>query len=290
MKINKLKEEINLWLNDYFDKKGSYNKIIYDAMKYSIEVGGKRIRPILMLSTYNIYKENYRRIIPIAAALEMIHTYSLIHDDLPAMDNDDLRRGKPTNHKIYGEAIAILAGDGLLNEAMNLLFHYCLANPQKHIIEACKVLSMASGVEGMIGGQVVDIISEGKNISEEQLSYMHSRKTGALIKGAIVSGAILGEAEEKDIKLLCEFGEKLGLAFQIKDDILDVIGDVKVLGKKVNSDKDNNKTTFISKYGLDKCNNRCEQLTKECLQILDSLGKNTSNLKEITSFLLKRES
>lgn len=290
MKINKLKEEINLWLNDYFDKKGSYNKIIYDAMKYSIEVGGKRIRPILMLSTYNIYKENYRRIIPIAAALEMIHTYSLIHDDLPAMDNDDLRRGKPTNHKMYGEAIAILAGDGLLNEAMNLLFNYCLANPQKHIIEACKVLSMASGVEGMIGGQVVDIISEGKNISEEQLSYMHSRKTGALIKGAIVSGAILGEAEEKDIKLLCEFGEKLGLAFQIKDDILDVIGDVKVLGKKVNSDKDNNKTTFISKYGLDKCNNRCEQLTEECLQILDSLGKNTSNLKEITSFLLKRES
>lgn len=290
MKINKLKEEINLWLNDYFDKKGSYNKIIYDAMKYSIEVGGKRIRPILMLSTYNIYKENYRRIIPIAAALEMIHTYSLIHDDLPAMDNDDLRRGKPTNHKMYGEAIAILAGDGLLNEAMNLLFDYCLANPQKRIIEACKVLSMASGVEGMIGGQVVDIISEGKNISEEQLSYMHSRKTGALIKGAIVSGAILGEAEEKDIKLLCEFGEKLGLAFQIKDDILDVIGDVKVLGKKVNSDKDNNKTTFISKYGLDKCNNRCEQLTEECLQILNSLGKNTSNLKEITSFLLKRES
>lgn len=289
MKINKLKEEINLWLTDYFYEKGSYNKIIYDAMKYSTEIGGKRIRPILMLCTYNIYKENYRGIMPIAAALEMIHTYSLIHDDLPAMDNDDLRRGKPTNHKIYGEAIAILAGDGLLNEAMNLLFDYCLANPQKRIIEACRVVSMASGVEGMIGGQVVDIISEGKNISEEQLCYMHSRKTGALIKGAIISGAILGEAEEKDIKLLCEFGEKLGLAFQIKDDILDVIGDVKVLGKKVNSDEDNNKTTFISKYGLDKCKNRCEQLTEECLQILDILGKNTSNLKEITSFLLKRE-
>lgn len=289
MTINKLKEEMNLWLTDYFDEKGSYNKIIYDAMKYSIEVGGKRIRPILMLCTYNIYKENYREIMPVAAALEMIHTYSLIHDDLPAMDNDDLRRGKPTNHKIYGDAIAILAGDGLLNESMNLLFDYCLTNPQKHIIEACRVVSMASGVEGMIGGQVVDIISEGKNISEEQLSYMHSRKTGALIKGSIISGAILAEAEENDIKLLGEFGEKLGLAFQIKDDILDVIGDVKVLGKKVNSDKDKNKTTFISKYGLDKCKDRCEQLTEECLQILDSLGKNTSNLKEITSFLLKRE-
>ncbi|MCY6354080.1 polyprenyl synthetase family protein [Clostridium sp. ZS2-4] len=287
--MNKLKKEMNLWLNDYFDKKGSYNKIIYDAMKYSIEVGGKRIRPILMLFTYNTYKEDYREIIPVAAALEMIHTYSLIHDDLPAMDNDDLRRGKPTNHKVYGDAIAILAGDGLLNEAMNLLFDYCLLNPQKHIIEACRVVSMASGVEGMIGGQVVDIMSEGKNISEEKLSYMHSRKTGALIKGAIISGAILGEAEEKDVKLLSEFGEKLGLAFQIKDDILDVVGDVKVLGKKVNSDKDNNKTTFISKYGLDKCKNMCEQLTEECLQILDSLGKNTSNLKEITSFLLKRE-
>lgn len=290
MKINKLKEEINLWLAEYFDEKGSYNKIIYDAMKYSIEVGGKRIRPILMFFTYNIYKENYREIMPVAAALEMIHTYSLIHDDLPAMDNDDLRRGKPTNHKIYGEAMAILAGDGLLNEAMNLLFDYCLANPQKRIIEACRVLSMGSGVEGMIGGQVVDIISEGKSISEEQLHYMHSRKTGALIKGAIISGAILGGAEEKDIKILHEFGEKLGLAFQIKDDILDVIGDAEVMGKKANSDKDNNKTTFISKYGLDKCKDICEQLTEECLQILDSLGKNTSNLKEITSFLLKRES
>ncbi|MCY6370311.1 polyprenyl synthetase family protein [Clostridium ganghwense] len=289
MEINKLKEEINLWLQEYFDNKGSYNKIIYDAMKYSIEVGGKRIRPILMICTYNIYKDNYKEIIPLASALEMIHTYSLIHDDLPAMDDDDLRRGKPTNHKVFGEAIAILAGDGLLNEAMNVLFDYCTVNSQKHIIEACRTISKASGVEGMIGGQVVDVISEGKKISEEQLSYMHSKKTGELIKSAIISGAILGEAKNKDIKLLCEFGKKLGLAFQIKDDILDIVGDSKILGKKINSDNDNDKITFVSKFGLEECKEMCKQLTNECLKILDNIGKDTSNLKDITHFLLKRE-
>ncbi|MCY6959970.1 polyprenyl synthetase family protein [Clostridium sp. ZC22-4] len=287
--MNGVKQEINKWLKIYFKDKGTYNKLIYDAMDYSIEVGGKRIRPILMILTYSMYNKNYKEILPVSCALEMIHTYSLIHDDLPAMDNDDLRRGKPTNHKVFGEAIAILAGDGLLNESFNILFGYCLNNPQKSVIEACKLISNASGVEGMIGGQVVDIISEGKTIKEEQLNYMHSKKTGELIKAAILSGAILGEADNKDIELLTEYSEKLGLAFQIKDDILDVIGDKNILGKNINSDCEKEKTTFITKYGLEECKKRCKVLTDECLLILDSITKDTKYLKDITLFLLDRE-
>ncbi|WMJ81864.1 polyprenyl synthetase family protein [Clostridium sp. MB40-C1] len=287
--MNNIKQEINKWLKNYFKDKGTYNKLIYESMDYSIEVGGKRIRPILMILTYSMYNKNYKEILPISCALEMIHTYSLIHDDLPAMDNDDLRRGKPTNHKVFGEAIAILAGDGLLNEAFNILFGYCFNNPQKNVIEACKLISNASGVEGMIGGQVVDIISEGKTIEEEQLNYMHSKKTGELIKAAILSGAILGKADNKDIELLTEYSEKLGLAFQIKDDILDVIGDKNILGKNINSDCEKEKTTFITKYGLEKCKKRCKTLTDECLAILDNISKDTKYLEDITLFLLNRE-
>ncbi|MFU0823812.1 polyprenyl synthetase family protein [Clostridium sp.] len=288
MDISRLKIEINDWLEKYFEGKGSYNRLIYEAMEYSIKVGGKRIRPILMLCTANIYKDDYECFMPIACALEMIHTYSLIHDDLPCMDNDDLRRGKPTNHKVYGEAIAVLAGDGLLNEAMNIMFELCLKGGKKEL-EACSIISKSAGVEGMIGGQVVDIISEGKEISDEQLFYMHEHKTGKLIKAAIVAGAILGGAKEEDIRTLSIFGEKLGLAFQIKDDILDVIGNTKTLGKNINSDKNNNKTNFVSKFGLKKCEEMCKSLTDESLSLLDRIYGNTENLKNITLFLLERE-
>ncbi|KEI07095.1 polyprenyl synthetase family protein [Clostridium botulinum] len=288
MDINMLKIEINKWLNDYFKNKGSYNKLLYDSMKYSIEVGGKRIRPILMLSTYSIYKDNYKDIMPMACAIEMIHTYSLIHDDLPGMDNDDLRRGKPTNHKIFGEAIAILAGDGLLNEAMNIMFNYSLDH-DKIALMASKVISEAAGAEGMIGGQVVDIISEGQKISIDKLKYMHKNKTGQLIKSSIIAGAILGGACKEEIEILDEFGSKLGLAFQIKDDILDVIGDSKVLGKEVHKDDENNKTTFISCFGLEKCKELCVELTDQCIKLLSSIGKDTKQLENIALFLMKRE-
>ena len=223
MKFNEMKKEINEVLLNYFSDKGTYNKVIYDSASYSLNIGGKRIRPILMLLTYSMYKENWRDILEFSSAIEMIHTYSLIHDDLPCMDNDDLRRGKPTNHKVYGENIAVLAGDTLLNEAMNLMMKFSLKNGEKSLVAAEKIAS-AAGPDGMIGGQVVDIINEGKKISEDELKYMHMKKTGALIKVSIVSGAILGEAPEDDIKKLEKFGENLGLAFQIKDDILDVIG------------------------------------------------------------------
>ena len=197
--MNRMKAEIEENLKGYFDKSYSYNKKIYEAQSYSLNVGGKRIRPILMLLTYSLYKNNYSSIMAMAMAIEMIHTYSLIHDDLPAMDNDELRRGKPTNHKVYGEAMAILAGDALLNEAMSLMINYSLKNGE-NALRATKIIAESSGSEGMIGGQVVDILNENnKNISEEELKYMHSKKTGELIKASIVAGAIL--ADRKSTRL-----------------------------------------------------------------------------------------
>lgn len=288
MKFNEIKNEINDFLLNYFSNKGTYNKVIYDSASYSLNIGGKRIRPILMLLTYNMYKENWKEILEFSSAIEMIHTYSLIHDDLPCMDNDDLRRGKPTNHKVYGENIAVLAGDTLLNEAMNIMMKFALNNGKNSLIAAEKIAN-AAGPEGMIGGQVVDIINEGKKISEDELKYMHMKKTGALIKVSIVAGALLGEAPEEDIRLLEKFGENLGLAFQIKDDILDVIGNTEKLGKNVLSDEENNKANFITMHGLEYCIKECERLTKESIDILDSLSVNTEALKILTKELLDRE-
>ena len=288
MKFNEMKKEINDFLLNYFSNKGTYNKVIYDSASYSLNIGGKRIRPILLLLIYSMYKENWRDILEFSSAIEMIHTYSLIHDDLPCMDDDDLRRGKPTNHKVYGENIAVLAGDTLLNEAMNLMMRFSLKNGEKSLV-AAEMIASASGPEGMIGGQVVDIINEGKKISEDELKYMHMNKTGALIKVSIMSGAILGEAPEDDIRKLEKFGENLGLAFQIKDDILDVIGSTEKLGKNVLSDEESNKSNFITMHGLEYCIKECERLTKESIEILDSLSVDTKDLKVLTKELLDRE-
>lgn len=285
--IRDMKKDIEEYLSGYFKEKSGVDRIIYEAMSYSLNIGGKRIRPLLMLLTYSLYKENYKDIIPIACALEMIHTYSLIHDDLPAMDNDDLRRGNPTNHKVYGEALAILAGDGLLNQAMNIMFDYAEKNPSS--INACSYISHMASCDGMIGGQVVDIISEGKSISEQQLKYMHSKKTGALIKAAVLSGAYLAGAPEEDISKFKNYGEKLGLTFQIIDDILDVEGDTKILGKKINSDTQNNKTTFVTLYGIAECKSISLRLTKECEDILCSINKDTAALINLTKTLLNRK-
>lgn len=288
MDLQCLKEKVDKALNDYFYQKGDFNKIIFESMAYSVNVGGKRIRPILNLLTYSIYKENVDEVLDIAMALEMIHSYSLIHDDLPAMDNDNLRRGMPTNHIKYGEAIAILAGDALLNEAMIIIMKYSLEHGEK-AIRAGKLISEAAGANGMIGGQVVDIISEGKDISLETLNYMHSKKTGALIKASILSGAILGEASYNDYKILEEYGEKLGLAFQIKDDILDVTESTEVLGKPAKSDEENSKSNYISIYGIDRCKELCNELTKDCIELLDKINGNVESLKMLTSMLLTRK-
>ncbi|MGL4451502.1 MAG: polyprenyl synthetase family protein [Sarcina sp.] len=290
MSLINLKDKIDVSLEKYFEDKGSYNKELYVAMAYSIKIGGKRIRPILTLLTYGIYKKDMNEVMPIAMAMEMIHTYSLIHDDLPAMDNDVLRRGKPTNHIVFGDALAILAGDALLNEAMNILFDYSLEHG-KNALKASKVISNAAGADGMIGGQIVDIQSEGKGekLTLDELNYMHENKTGALIKASILSGAIMAEAKESDIKKLSLFGEKLGLAFQIKDDVLDVTQTTEILGKTANSDIENEKTNFISLYGLEKCQILCEDLTNECIELLNSIKGNIGILKELTLILLERK-
>lgn len=287
--INSIISDINEWLESYFKNKGTYEESIYEAMAYSLNAGGKRIRPVLFLLGFSLKGKNYKDVLPLACAIEMIHTYSLIHDDLPSMDNDDLRRGRPTNHKVFGEAIAILAGDGLLNEAMNIMFNYCLGNNTNNSILACSTISEASGVAGMIGGQVIDMLSENTKISLEQLYCMHSKKTGALIKASIVSGATASEADEDTLKLLNSYGEKLGLAFQIKDDILDVTGDTSVMGKKVKSDISNNKTTFITEYGLERCQELCSSLTRDCMENLYSIKGDTEALRHLTLYLLNRD-
>ena len=286
MKIKQLKELVDNYLSNYFKNKGSYNSLIYDAANYSLNVGGKRIRPILFMLVYNMYKGKDKEIIDMAAAIEMIHTYSLIHDDLPCMDNDDLRRGKPTNHKVYGENIAVLAGDALLNEAMILLMDFSIKNGKDALV-AAREIAYAAGADGMIGGQVVDIINEGKKISKEELNYMHLKKTGELIRASIVAGAILAEVDKSEIELLNKFGLNLGLAFQIKDDILDVTGDVKKLGK--NTLADVNKSNFITMYGLEECKVMCENLTDECIAILEKISVNTDILKKLTIELLERD-
>ncbi|EKQ58216.1 MULTISPECIES: polyprenyl synthetase family protein [unclassified Clostridium] len=288
MEISNLKKDINDYLENYFKEKGTYNRIIYDSCSYSLNIGGKRTRPILLALTYYSYKEDYKKVMPMAAAIEMIHTYSLIHDDLPCMDNDDLRRGQPTNHIKFNENIAVLAGDALLNEAMIIMMNYSLLN-RENSLKAAYEIAVAAGAEGMIGGQVVDISSEGKEISKDQLEYMHSKKTGELIKAAVLAGGILANAPENDIKALEEYGNKLGLAFQIKDDILDVIGDSVKLGKNTHADEANNKTNFISVYGLEKCMELCKTLTEECITILETLSVNAKYLAELTYTLLNRE-
>ena len=286
MRIKQLKELVDNYLSNYFKDKGSYNSLIYDAASYSLNVGGKRIRPILFMLVYFMYKGEDKEIIDMAAAIEMIHTYSLIHDDLPCMDNDDLRRGKPTNHKVYGENIAVLAGDALLNEAMILLMDFSIKNGKDALV-AAREIAYAAGADGMIGGQVVDIINEGKKISKEELNYMHLKKTGELIRASIVAGAILAEVDKSEIELLNKFGLNLGLAFQIKDDILDVTGDVNKLGK--NTLADGNKSNFITMYGLEECKVMCENLTDECIAILEKISVNTDILKKLTIELLERD-
>lgn len=288
MDARAFKELIEKYLEDYFNKKYSFNKLIYEAMSYSLNIGGKRVRPILFFLTYDLYKKDYDKVLPMAGAIEMIHTYSLIHDDLPCMDNDDLRRGKPTSHKVFGEAIAVLAGDALLNEAFNIMFKFCIENDRK-ALEASQLIALSAGAEGMIGGQVVDIISEGKNISEEELLYMHSKKTGELIKSAVLAGALLGDASQEEIDILSKYGEKLGLAFQIKDDTLNVIGNTSLLGKSVNSDENNHKTNFITTYGLEECLLKSKAITDECIELLNKLPRETKSLQELTLFLLQRD-
>ena len=257
------------------------------AMNYSLLAGGKRIRPVLALTICEGLGGNAEDVLPYACATECIHTYSLIHDDLPAMDNDDLRRGKPTNHKVFGEAMAILAGDGLLNFAFELMLKHAVEKNERRFTEAAYVLAKSAGIGGMIGGQVIDIESEGKHIDSDTLYHMHRLKTGALIQAPCLMGCIIAGADGyKETASL--YGSSLGLAFQIRDDILDYSGDEKKLGKATGMDSAHHKPTFVNTFGLEKSEALAERYTKEAMNLTEKLDK-TGFLRELTEYLLNRE-
>lgn len=282
---------VNKHLDSYLVNKDNYQKIIYDMMRYSIFAGGKRLRPVMAIASCEMLGGDINEVMPFACAIEMIHTYSLIHDDLPAMDNDDYRRGKLTSHKVFGEGLAILAGDALLNKAFETILEQTL---EKNIntaraMKAMAVIANASGTEGMIGGQVVDIESENKQIGRDILNYMHLHKTAALIIASVKVGGIMAGGSEEEIKLLESYGRNVGLTFQIKDDILDVEGSKSKLGKEVNTDAKNNKSTFVSLLGIDKAKQELKDLTDESLKVIEHFGKKNEFLKQITLYLAGRE-
>jgi len=286
---NMLKEKqdmINSALEKIISDEGAPQDIKL-AMNYSLLAGGKRIRPVLALTICQGLGGVIEEVLPYACAIECIHTYSLIHDDLPAMDNDELRRGKPTNHKVFGEALAILAGDGLLNYAFEVMLKDAFAKGERRFVEAAYVLAKASGISGMIGGQVIDIESEGKQIDADTLYHMHRLKTGALIQAPCVMGCIIAGAEEHR-KAAELYGSSLGLAFQIKDDILDYSGDASKLGKATGMDSANHKPTFVNTFGLEKSQALAEKYTNEALKLTEELDK-SGFLRELTEYLLIRE-
>jgi geranylgeranyl diphosphate synthase type II len=277
------------YLKLYMPLKDNRQKNIYESMRYSLFAGGKRIRPVLMMETFNMFNDNENSIMPFACALEMIHTYSLIHDDLPAMDDDDFRRGKPTNHKVYGDALAILAGDGLLNKAFETVLNNIstIAIPAEKILKSLEILSNSSGTEGMIGGQVTDMFVEERNL--EYLEYMHKLKTGALIKAACEIGATAGGATAEEISKLSDYAHYLGLAFQVKDDILDFTADEEELGKPVGSDEKNDKLTYVTLLGLEKSQEILEDYTDKAVSSLEIFGERAVKLREVAEYLLKRK-
>lgn len=286
-KLDERIELINNELNKYLAPK--YPEIIYEAMNYSVSAGGKRLRPVLLLSACEAMGGDINDALPFACALEMIHTYSLIHDDLPAMDNDDLRRGKPTCHKKFNEAIAILAGDCLLNYAFEIITTAVLKKFNKKYAKAAKIISQYSGTQGMLVGQVVDVESEGKKIDDKTLMFIHDNKTGGLIKAALMAGAIIGGATEDEISSFEKIGYNMGMAFQIKDDILDVTSSQEVLGKPIFSDEKNNKLTYVSLYGLKTANEDYLTLSNGAVKLISEFGEKADFLREYAEQLINRE-
>ncbi|HDR5039314.1 TPA: polyprenyl synthetase family protein [Bacillus anthracis] len=288
--LNNYIELINAQLSSYLDYEKGHNNKLIESMKYSLLAGGKRLRPILALASYDLFGKDVQEVMPYACALEMIHTYSLIHDDLPAMDNDDYRRGKLTNHKIYGEGIAILAGDGLLNYSFEIMLDNALKHKDMYShIRSIKEIANSAGINGMIGGQIVDLESENKAIKEETLNYIHMNKTAALIIAPLKVGAIIGGAREEDIKCMEEIGSNLGLAFQITDDILDVIGDESKLGKSIGSDMEKHKSTYASLFGIESSIERVKELTDNVNSLLKPYSDKSNFLLELSNYLMKRE-
>lgn len=279
---------VDAYLEGIIILKDNPQGIIYEAMNYSLLSGGKRLRPVLLLAAYEIFRNDLEEALPYAAAMEMIHTYSLIHDDLPAMDNDDYRRGRLSNHKKFGQANAILAGDALLNKAFEIGLEAAIRGGDRNAVTALQAMAESSGTEGMIGGQVTDM--EGKIKTLDELKYMYSLKTGALIKSSLEAGALLGGADEEEIRALAAYAEKIGLAFQIEDDILDVVSTREKLGKAIGSDAANNKTTYLTFKSIEEARNDVELLTREALESLTIFGDKGKYLLELALYLTSRES
>lgn len=261
---------------------------VVEAMRYSLFAGGKRLRPILCLAASEAVGGDLKAAMPAGCALEMIHTYSLIHDDLPAMDDDDLRRGKPTNHKVFGEAIAILAGDGLLTEAFVLLSDYNSLLPER-AAQVIGIIAEAASYRGMVGGQVVDILSQNKRADLETVQQMHSRKTAALIAAATESGALTGKGSEAQVAALARYGRAIGLAFQIADDILDIEGDTELLGKTTGADEARGKVTYPAAVGLERSRQTANEMVNDALAALEGFDDRANPLRSLANYIITRK-
>ncbi len=289
--LNSRKEIVEEELKKYFPE-NIYPEIIGSSIRYSLLDAGKRVRPVLMLAVADLFDTPYQQVMPFACAIEMIHTYTLIHDDLPAMDNDDYRRGKLTNHKVFGDAIAILAGDALLTEAFRIMTEKSLELkiPPKKALRALYEIAFRCGIKGVVGGQVMDIICENKDIDEATIEYIHTHKTGALILASINVGAILSNTTKKDLDRLSIYGKKIGLAFQIMDDILDIEGSFEKLGKKTGVDEAKNKNTYPKVVGLKTSKDLLNELTEDAITALKYYGKKAKVLKDFALYLRDRQS
>lgn len=290
-------------LKKFLPKEEGYARTCIEAMNYSLMAGGKRLRPVMMLEAYRLFSKNADEAVvePFLAAIEMIHTYSLVHDDLPCMDNDEYRRGRKTTHAVYGAGMATLAGDGLLNFAYETAVKGALAGGElsdydgdnrNRFLAALEVLTTKAGIYGMVGGQCADIMAENADLADDQmkdvLAYIDENKTGALIESSLMVGAILGGASEAQVRMIEKAGSNVGIAFQIQDDILDIVGDQAELGKPVGSDEKNNKTTYVSLYGMDEARNKVKELSDEAASILRELGFSGSFLEGLFEYLIYR--
>lgn len=292
-KLKKYQEIVNEELTKYLKNEECPEKTLNKSMEYSLMAGGKRLRPILVLATYQLFKDDIEEAMPFAVAIEMIHNFSLIHDDLPEVDNDDFRHGKPTNHKKFNHPTALLAGDGLLNQAYIVLSEEILYSEENQYKENfhSKVKAFnefTKAVDRMIAGEYLDTELEGKQISKEMLEYIHINKTGALLKLCVRMGAILANASEKDIEKLTIYAENIGLAFQIKDDILSEEGDPEITGKPVGNDKEMGKCTYVSYYGLEGAKKELDEITEKAIEQLNEYGEKAEFLSQLASYIKNR--
>ena len=287
-----LKEKVK-FVDEYMEKflppEDKYPEIIHKAMRYSVFAGGKRLRPIMVMEACRAFGGDVEKAMPFACAIEMIHTYSLIHDDLPALDNDDYRRGRLTSHKMFGENMAILAGDALLHHAFETMAEACVKMNDIKYTKAMLARAQGAGINGMVAGQVVDVISEGKEIDKDTLDYIHKNKTAAMIIGALKAGAEIGGASDEEIKNIERVGELVGVAFQIQDDILDVTSTLEELGKPINSDEKNHKVTYATMFGVEDASKIVLDMSNEALEILHSMGDRMEFLERLTEYLIRRK-